>query len=84
MPLFAIWFTAAALMRRFNRPLLAWMTGMARDHVVLIGDTPVTRALAAAYRASNIGRTIAQRHVSPEHFPEIFTGTTWRPPSPPQ
>ena len=31
----------------------------------------------------NIGRTIAQRHVEPKHFPEIFTKTVWRPSSTP-
>lgn len=53
LPIFAIWFTAAAIMRRFNRPLLAWWAGLTRGgHIVLFGDTPVTRALAAAFRAA--------------------------------
>jgi len=47
LPLFAIWFAVAAVMRRFNRPLLAWMAGMAHDHVVLFGDS-ATRSPDAA------------------------------------
>jgi len=53
LPIFAIWFTAAAILRRFNRPLLAWWAGLTRGHVVLFGDTLVTRALATAFRAAN-------------------------------
>jgi hypothetical protein len=50
MPLFAVLFSVAALLRRFNRPLRAWTAGLSRDHVVLIGDSNVTAALAHAYR----------------------------------
>jgi hypothetical protein len=56
MPVFAIWFTATALLRRFNRPLLAWRAGLARSHVVLIGSSEVSVALAHAYRA--MGRSV--------------------------
>ena len=49
MPLFAIWFTAAAVLRRFNRPLLAWVAGLSRDHVVLFGGSDLNVALAGAY-----------------------------------
>lgn len=49
MPIFAIWFTAAALLRRFNRPLLAWWEGLRGGHVVLIGTSEATLALARAY-----------------------------------
>jgi hypothetical protein len=51
LPVFAIWFTIAAVMRRFNRPLMAWYAGFRRNHIVLFGDTPVTRAFTRAFRA---------------------------------
>ena len=50
MPMFAVWFAMTALLRRFNRPLVAWAAGLSRHHVVLIGDSDVAAALARAYR----------------------------------
>lgn len=50
MPLFAAWFTLSALMRRFNRPLLAWFAGRTLKHVVLVGSSDIHMALARAYR----------------------------------
>lgn len=50
MPLFAAWFTLSALMRRFNRPLLAWLAGRKLNHVVLVGTSDIHLALARAYR----------------------------------
>jgi voltage-gated potassium channel Kch len=52
MPLFAAWFSIGALLRRFNRPVRAWTAGLSRDHVVLIGESNVTAALARAYRSA--------------------------------
>ncbi|SKA21697.1 RyR domain-containing protein [Enhydrobacter aerosaccus] len=56
MPLFAVWFTATALLRRFNRPLLAWMAGLSRNHIVLVGTSELSLALARAYR--RLGRNV--------------------------
>lgn len=50
MPLFAAWFTLSALMRRFNRPLLAWFAGRTLKHVVLVGGSDIHQALTRAYR----------------------------------
>lgn len=56
MPIFAVWITASALFRRFNRPLLVWFAGLSREHVVLVGVSQITLALARAYRA--MGRPV--------------------------
>lgn len=56
MPIFAVWFTATAFIRRFDRPLLVWLAGLSRDHIVLIGSSDVSLALARAYR--RLGRKV--------------------------
>lgn len=56
MPLFAVWFSVAALLRRYNRPLAAWAASLSRDHVVVIGDSRVPAALARAFR--NAGKKV--------------------------
>jgi hypothetical protein len=50
MPVFAVWFSFAALLRRYNRPLVAWAARLSRSHVVVIGDSIVPVALARAFR----------------------------------
>ena len=52
LPIFAVWFAATAIFRRFNRPVMAWWAGLTSGHVVLFGDTPVARALARSFRAA--------------------------------
>lgn len=56
MPIFAVWIAASALLRRFNRPLLAWFAALSREHVVLLGASELAQALARAYRA--LGRPV--------------------------
>lgn len=56
MPLFAVWFSVAALLRRYNRPLAAWTARLSRSHVVVVGDSIVPAALARAFRAA--GKTV--------------------------
>ena len=51
MPVFTIWFVAAALLRRIDRPLLTWLAGLSGGHVVLIGASEINLALARAFRA---------------------------------
>ena len=51
MPLFAVWFSVAALLRRYNRPLVAWAARLSRSHVVVIGNSIVPVALARAFRS---------------------------------
>lgn len=63
MPLFAAWFSVSALLRRFNRPVQSWTAGLSRGHVVLIGESAVTAALARAYRKAG-QRVVA---IAPPH-----------------
>lgn len=52
MPLFAVWFSVAALLRRYNRPLAAWTARLSRSHVVVVGDSIVPVSLARAFKAA--------------------------------
>lgn len=52
MPVFAVWFSVAALLRRYNRPLAAWAARLSRSHVVVVGDSTVPVALARSFRSA--------------------------------
>lgn len=69
MPIFAIWFTLTAVLRRFNRPVLAWLTGLRHGHIVLFGDTLLNVALARAYR--RMGRRVVA--ITPKLAPDAVS-----------